>query len=69
MPDLTHVLADAWKLVDRRHITEEDFRAFTFANPVMLHARMNPNFFKGTAVEGAVAKLMAEEPTRPASVA
>jgi hypothetical protein len=27
----------------------------------MLHASMNPDFFKGTAVESAVAKLLAEK--------
>jgi predicted TIM-barrel fold metal-dependent hydrolase len=70
VPDMTRVLADAWKLVARRHISESDFRDFTFTNPVMLHARMNPDFFKGTAVEDAVARLMKETPeTRPASVA
>jgi hypothetical protein len=59
VPDMTHVLTDAWKLVARGLITEEDFHAFTFANPVSLHAGMNPDFFKGTAVEGAVAELLA----------
>lgn len=70
VPDMTAVLSDAWKLVERRHITEEDFRDFTFANPVMLHARMNPDFFKGTAVEKEAAALIAEyDVARPASVA
>ena len=61
VPDLTRVLVDAWKMVERKLITEDDFEAFTFRNPVMLHASMNPNFFKGTAVEGAVAKLLSEK--------
>ena len=61
VPDLTRVLVDAWKMVDRKLITEDDFEAFTFRNPVMLHASMNPDFFKGTAVEGAVAKLLSEK--------
>ena len=37
-------------------INEEDFRDFTFANPVGLWAANNPDFFKGTVVEDAVAK-------------
>ena len=61
VPDLTRVLVDAWKMVDRKLITEDDFEAFTFRNPVMLHASMNPDFFKGTAVESAVAKLLSEK--------
>jgi len=32
-------------------------RDFVFANPVELHTSMNPDFFKGTAVEAAVAKV------------
>jgi predicted TIM-barrel fold metal-dependent hydrolase len=69
VPDMTKVLTDAWKLVERKHISESDFRDFTFTNPVMLHARMNPDFFKGTAVESAVAALLADQRPRPASVA
>ena len=38
-------------------ITEADFREFTFQNAARLHTALNPEFFKGTAVEGAVAKL------------
>jgi hypothetical protein len=30
-----------------------------FANPVRLHTALNPDFFKGTVVEGAVARLRA----------
>jgi hypothetical protein len=70
VPDLTKVLTDAWKLVERKHITEEDFHSFTCVNPAMLHARMNPDFFKGTAVEAEVAKLLAnEKPARQAGAA
>jgi len=35
------------------------FRDFVFANPVRLWTALNPDFFKGTAVEGSVAKLLA----------
>jgi hypothetical protein len=38
-------------------ITEADFRQFTFENAARLHTALNPDFFKGTAVEGAVASL------------
>ena len=69
VPDMTRVLADAWKLVTRGLITEEDFRLFTFANPVMMHAGMNPDFFKGTAVEAEAAKLMASSKEEEISAA
>ena len=39
-------------------ITEEDFYDYTFANAATLYAGMNPDFFKGTVCEAAVAKLL-----------
>ena len=36
------------------HATEADFRSLTFENPISLWAGMNPSFFDGTTVEGAV---------------
>ncbi len=36
---------------------EADFRQFTFENAAGLHTALNPDFFKGTVVEGAVATL------------
>ena len=62
VPDMTHVLSNAWKLVERKHITEEDFQLFSCLNPAMLHAKMNPDFFKGTAVESEMAKLLKDQP-------
>ncbi len=59
--DMTGVVAEAYELVNEGLIDEADFRAFTFENAVRLHAGMNPDFFKGTAVETAVVKL--KEPT------
>jgi len=55
--DMTEVLEEAWKLVEHSMITEADFREFTFENAARLHTALNPDFFKGTVVEGAVAKL------------
>jgi hypothetical protein len=46
-------------------ITEEDFREFVFTNPVKLHAEVNPEFFKGTAIETAVGRLLAEGRGKP----
>jgi len=55
--DMTEVLEEAWELVEHGMIGESDFREFTFENAARLHTALNPSFFAGTAVEGAVAKL------------
>ena len=55
--DMSEVLEEAWELVEHGLITETDFRQFTFENAARLHTALNPDFFRGTVVEGAVAKL------------
>jgi predicted TIM-barrel fold metal-dependent hydrolase len=60
VPDMTKVMVEAYEMVDDGYITEEDFKAFSFGNVVDMHTSMNPNFFKGTAVESEVAKHMAQ---------
>jgi hypothetical protein len=59
VPDMTEVLEKAYELVEEQIITEADFRDFVFANPASLYAGMNPDFFTGTVVEGAVGSLLA----------
>jgi uncharacterized protein (DUF1501 family) len=51
--DMTEVLEEAYEMVEYGWINDQEFRAFTFENVVGLHAGMNPDFFKGTAVEDA----------------
>jgi predicted TIM-barrel fold metal-dependent hydrolase len=58
--DATSILTEAWSLVRLRLLTEENFRDFTFTNPAMMHLAVNPDYFKGTAVEAAAAKLLRE---------
>jgi predicted TIM-barrel fold metal-dependent hydrolase len=60
VPDMTEVLVEAYEGVEGGLISEEDFRDFVFANPVRFWAGVNPNFFKGTAVETQVQKFLAE---------
>jgi len=60
VPDMTKVIVEAHEMVDDGFITDDDFRDFSFANVVRMHAGMNPDFFKGTVVEGAVDRLMKE---------
>ncbi len=57
--DMTDVLAEAYELVEDGLIDEGELREFVFGNPVRLHTAGNPDFFKGTAVEGDVAKELA----------
>ena len=59
VPDMLDVLGEAWELVDDGHLSEADFRSFVFDNPVSLWCGNNPNFFEGTAVEGAVQAQLA----------
>jgi predicted TIM-barrel fold metal-dependent hydrolase len=59
VPDMREVLPEAHELVDDGVITEDDFRDFVFTYPVEFWAGMNPDFFKGTAVEKAVSAELA----------
>ena len=54
VPDFADVIPEAFELVARHYVTEQDFREFTFTNAARLHTRNNPDFFRGTAVEKAV---------------
>jgi predicted TIM-barrel fold metal-dependent hydrolase len=56
--DMSAVLDEAWELVEDGLVSEEDFRELVFTNPATLHTAMNPDFFKGTVVERAVAQLI-----------
>ena len=56
VPDFKDVIPEAYEMVEKGHVTEQDFRDFTFTNAARLHTRNNPDFFKGTAVERAVAE-------------
>ncbi len=58
VPDMLDVVAEAYELVEKGIVGEEDFRNFMFTNPAMLHARMNRDFFKGTRVESEVEGLL-----------
>jgi predicted TIM-barrel fold metal-dependent hydrolase len=55
VPDFREVIPEAFEMVEKGFVTAEDFREFTFTNAARLHTRNNPDFFKGTVVEQAVA--------------
>jgi hypothetical protein len=49
---------EAHELVEQRVITEDDFRAMVWLDPLRFWTSTNPDFFKGTIVESAVAKAV-----------
>jgi hypothetical protein len=61
VPDMGGIVAEAYELVERRLLGEEEFRDFVFANPVRFYTRANPDFFRGTRCEGAAARVVAGE--------
>jgi predicted TIM-barrel fold metal-dependent hydrolase len=55
--DMTEVLEEAYELVEHGMITSDNLREFLFENPVRLHTTLNPDFFAGTVVAEAAARL------------
>ena len=55
VPDFEDVVPEAFEMVEKGFVNEQDFREFMFANAARLHTRNNPHFFKGSVVERAVA--------------
>ena len=69
VPDFADVIPEAFEMVEKGFVTEQDFREFTFTNAAMLHTRNNPDFFKGTVVEQAVAGELGLKKASPAATA
>jgi predicted TIM-barrel fold metal-dependent hydrolase len=61
VPDMREVTHEAYEMVEKGLIGEDDFRRFTFENPTRMWLGMNPGFFKGTIVENATATLGAQD--------
>ncbi|MGE0824781.1 MAG: amidohydrolase family protein [Candidatus Binatia bacterium] len=58
--DMAHVLPEAYELVEDGLMTAENFRDFVCTNPLRFFGETNPDFFKGTVVEGAAASVLAK---------
>ncbi len=58
VPEISEVLLESHQLVDQGLLSDADYRDFVFANPVRLHAGMNPRFFDGTPVESAAQEVL-----------
>lgn len=50
VPDSREILAEAWELVEKKLISENDFRAFVWENPRRFWSNNQPGFFDGTVV-------------------
>jgi predicted TIM-barrel fold metal-dependent hydrolase len=59
--EMTDVLAEAYELLERHQVSEEDFRDFVFGNSVRFWAGANPDFFKGTVIEKEAAAYLLSE--------
>ena len=58
--DMREVTSEAYELVDRGLMSQNDFRDFTFVNPIELWTALNPDFFAATAVESDVVRYLNE---------
>jgi predicted TIM-barrel fold metal-dependent hydrolase len=57
-PVMNLVIVEAYELLEHGLIGPEEFKEFTFSNPVRLHAGANPAFFDGTAVESQAREVL-----------
>ena len=69
VPDFREVIPEAFEMVEKGFMTEQDFREFTFTNAARLHTGNNPGFFKGTVIEQAVANELGLKTPLPAAKA
>ena len=52
VPDMTTCVPDAYQMVENGLMNEENFRDFMLTNPAEFFTSQNPDFFKGTTLEG-----------------
>jgi hypothetical protein len=61
VPDMRHVLAEAYEHVERGRLDERQFRDFTYANVMRFYIAGNPNFFEGTIVSSKVEEALKDD--------
>jgi predicted TIM-barrel fold metal-dependent hydrolase len=59
VPEFDSPLAEAYELVERGLLDGDALRDFVFTNPLRCYASLNPDFFKGTAIERETAAASA----------
>jgi predicted TIM-barrel fold metal-dependent hydrolase len=57
VPDMREVLVEAYEGVEKGHLSQRDFRDFSFVNAARFYLESNPDFFTGTRVEQDVVVL------------
>jgi hypothetical protein len=50
-PIMNQVIVEAYELLEHGLLSPEQFKEFTFTNPIRLHGGANPRFFEGTVIE------------------
>ena len=55
VPDFDEPLEEAYELVERGILDADSLRAFVFTNPLRFYSSLDPEFFKGTAIESEAA--------------
>jgi predicted TIM-barrel fold metal-dependent hydrolase len=59
-PIMGDVMVEAYELMEHGILDAEQFKAFTFDNPVRLHGGANPAFFEGTSVATEAAAVLGD---------
>ena len=57
--DMRDVVEEAYEMVEHGLMTADDFRDFTFANPLRFFTDLNPAFFDGTVIEAEAKAALA----------
>ena len=60
-PNFAHVVDETYELVEEGVLSSDEYRLFVADHAVLLHGRMNREFFKGTAVEGYAEKVLSAD--------
>jgi len=57
-PDFAAVTEETYELVEDGVLTDDEYRMFVADHAILLHGRMNRDFYKGTAVESYADKVL-----------
>jgi predicted TIM-barrel fold metal-dependent hydrolase len=61
VPEMSGILEEAHELVEKGCLDEDHFRDFVCTNPIRFYTSVNPDFFVGSRVEEAAARINDEE--------
>jgi hypothetical protein len=57
-PIMNQVIVEAYELLEHGLLSPEQFKEFTFTNPIRLHGGANPSFFEGTVIESEAREIL-----------